>query len=83
MGYTEKSIEIARALVGKRVEMPVHYDCWARGARFGKVTKMGKGGEWVWVRLDHPGYKQSRKLWRMDYDYAKVVDWEAFEAGAH
>lgn len=73
MAYLEDKATQARALVGKRIEIPVHYDMWMRGARFGRVTKIGKAGEFVHVRLDHPQAKRTLKLWRLDFDYAKVL----------
>jgi hypothetical protein len=67
----------AKELVGKRVEIPVHYNMWMRGARFGKVTgwRNGKDGQsaYVFVKLDHPQAKRSLKVWALDWDYMKVV----------
>jgi hypothetical protein len=65
------------ALVGKRIEIPVHYNLWMQGARFGEVTafRHGKDGhsDYVLVKMDHPQVKRRLKLWRIDWDYAKVV----------
>jgi hypothetical protein len=44
MAYMWNKQVQARALLGRRVEIPVHYDMWMRGARFGIVTQ---------VRSDH------------------------------
>lgn len=63
----------AIAFLDKRVEIPVHYDMWMRGARFGRVTAIGKGGEFVYVRLDHPQVKKPLKVWRIDFEYMKVL----------
>ena len=64
-------------LRGKRIEIPVHYDMWIRGARFGVVTRFvaGKLGysDYVTVKIDDPGVKKRLKLWRSDWPYAKVV----------
>lgn len=64
-----------RPLIGKRVEIPVHYDLWMRGARFGVVTayRNGKPGQsdYLLVKLDHPQVRRRLKLWRLDWDYAK------------
>lgn len=66
------------ALVGKRIEIPVHYDLWMRGARFGRVTafRNGKPGQsdYVLVKMDHAQVKRRLKLWRLDWDYAKVLE---------
>lgn len=65
-------------LLGKRIEIPVSYDLWMRGARFGRVTgfRTGKPGQgaYVTVKMDHPQVKRSLKLWALDWDYAKIVD---------
>lgn len=66
-----------RDLVGKRVEIPVHYDMWMRGARFGKVTgfRNGKPGQsaYVFVKLDHPQATRSLKVWSLDWAYMRVL----------
>ena len=70
-GYLEDKQAQARYLVGKRVEIPVHYNAWARGARYGDVTRVGKGGDFVYVKLDK--ISKPIKVWRLDYDYIKVI----------
>ncbi len=70
--------EAMRGLVGKRVEIPVHYDLWMRGARFGTITGRRKGkpglSACLLVKMDHPQVRRSVKLWSLDVDYAKVLD---------
>ena len=60
-------------LIGHRVEIPVHYDAWMRGARFGTVTAFRHGAlgqsDYLLVKLDHPQIKQRLKLWRPDWPY--------------
>lgn len=63
---------------GTRVEIPVHYDAWMCGARFGEVRgfRRGKPGQsdYLLVRMDHPQMqRRCLKLWRIDWDYAKLV----------
>ena len=66
---------IDRTLVGKRVEIPAHYDAWMQGARFGLVTsfRSGKPGysAYVNVRLDRR--KKLLKVWQSDCDYLQVI----------
>jgi hypothetical protein len=62
---------------GMRIEIPVHYDTWMRGAKFGTITQYRKGKEgyldyWL-VKMDHPQIKRRLKLWAIDCDYAKVI----------
>jgi hypothetical protein len=61
--------------LGTRIEIPVHYDLWMRGARFGVITafRAGKPGlsDCYLVKMDHPEVKRRLKLWRLDWDYAK------------
>lgn len=63
---------------GQRIEIPVHYDAWMRGARMGTVTgfrhqQPGKSA-FYYVRLDHPAYRKSLKLWVHDVPYCKAVE---------
>lgn len=62
-------------LIGKRVEIPVHYDMWMRGARFGTVTMFRRGrpgqSDYVYVKLDGP--QRSIRVWRLDWPYMKVL----------
>ena len=64
-------------LVGRRIEIPVHYDLWMQGARFGRVTRFCHGepgaSDYVLVKMDHPQVKRSLKLWRLDWDYVKLA----------
>jgi hypothetical protein len=63
----------ALMLMDKRIELPVHTDWWMRGARYGKVTSIGKDARWVYVKLDALPTKHKRiKLWAIDYEYAKI-----------
>jgi hypothetical protein len=72
VGYLEQKYAQAKGLVGQRVEMPVHYDAWAMGNRYGQVTSVGRGGKFVNVQLDKTP-SQRTKLHRVDFDYAKVI----------
>jgi len=67
----------AEHLIGKRVEIPVHYDLWMRGARFGVVTQFRHGGigssDYVFVKLDNPQVKRRLKVWRIDWDYMRII----------
>lgn len=73
MAYVDDKLTQARSLVGKRVEIPVHYDLWMRGARFGVVTSVGKGGAFVRVRMDHPQVRKLARIHRIDFDYINVL----------
>lgn len=62
---------------GQRVEIPVHYDMWMRGARFGVVRSFHRGepgiSAYVKVKLDHPQARKQLKVWRLDWPYMKRV----------
>lgn len=82
MGYVDQKEIQAKSLIGKRIEIPVHYDLWMRGARFGKVVGLAwdhslPGGRpivrAIRVKLDHPQVRRQLKIWRTDLDYIKVV----------
>lgn len=66
-----------RALIGRRVEIPVHYDLWMRGARYGVVSSFKPGGagisDCLRVRMDNPRVKRRCKVWRLDWPYMKLV----------
>jgi len=70
-------VERARALKGKRIEIPVHYDLWMRGARFGVVSghRLGKPGHsgCILVKMDHPQVKRALRIWSIDLDYIKEI----------
>ncbi len=65
-----------KPLLGKRVQIPVHYDMWMRGARFGTVTgyRNGKSGQsdFLYVKMDHPSVRRSLKVWRPDWEYMRI-----------
>jgi len=80
MSYFDTKETQAKALVGKRIEIPVHYDMWMRGARFGKVVGLAwehSSGDKVIralrVKLDHPQARKQLKIWRLDFDHVKLV----------
>lgn len=64
---------LGHSLVGKRVEIPVHYNMWMRGARFGYVASVGPDAEYVKVKLDHPQARKQLKVWRIDFEYMKEI----------
>ena len=59
--------------IGQRVEIPVHYEMWMRGAQYGRIVSYheGKSGQsaFIKVRLDHPEVKTLFKVWRLDWPY--------------
>jgi hypothetical protein len=63
--------------IGQRIEIPVHYDMWMRGARFGEITafRHGKPGQsdHYLIKMDHPQIRRRLKLWRGDWEFAKVL----------
>ena len=68
---------MANHLIGKRIEIPVHYDLWMQGATHGVVTafRNGKDGhsDYLLVKMDNTHVKRRLKLWRLDWDYIKVI----------
>ena len=64
--------------VGARVEIPVHYDAWMQGARYGVVAwrVSGRPGRsaYVKVKLDNPRIKRQLKVWALDWPYLKVLE---------
>lgn len=62
--------------IGARIEIPVHYDMWMRGAKFGTVTQYREPtsrSAFVYVRMDHPSIKRRLKLWALDWEYIKYL----------
>lgn len=63
--------------IGTRIEIPVHYDLWMQGATHGTITafRHGKPGQsdYYLVKMDHPEVKKHLKLWRLDWDYVKII----------
>ena len=63
---------------GTRIEIPVHYDAWMRGAKYGTLTQKRTGKEgtsdyWL-VNMDHPQIKRRLKLWALDWKYARLLN---------
>lgn len=68
-----------KTYIGRRIEIPVHYNMWARGARHGLVTryrnaKVPGTSDYLLVKMDHPQIKRRLKLWRLDWEYCRVLD---------
>lgn len=67
--------EQASELIGKRIEIPVHYDKWMQGAKYGRVIALKNsfgGGEYLLVEMDNikAGYV---KIWRSNWDYIRTL----------
>ena len=60
---------------GDRVQIPVHYDNWIRGDRFGEVVGHREGGDdfsaCLLVRLDR--VEKIQKVWALDWNCVKSV----------
>lgn len=41
----------------QRIEIPVHFDLWMRGARHGVIRRVRKDGTWI-VKMDNPNVKR-------------------------
>lgn len=69
--------------IGQRIEIPVHYDLWMRGAHFGTVVsahydKPTTGqSAYLKVRMDHPQSKRLVRLWRFDWPSASTTTMKA------
>ncbi len=64
--------------VGDHIELPVHYDMWMRGARYGRVTarRAGKPGRsaYVSVKVDALPHNARRvKVWALDWEHCKQI----------
>lgn len=55
----------------RRVEIPVHYDLWMRGARLGTVVEANRN--FIKVRMDHPQVRRLVKIPAADFEYVKDV----------
>jgi hypothetical protein len=77
MATVEETESRAKSLVGSRIEIPVHYDRWMQGARFGVVTGWRKCRDGysahVLVKMDHPQVRKRVRVWAIDFDYLKVL----------
>jgi len=62
----------SKALIGKRIQIPVHYDMWMRGARFGVVTGRSVAGRYIRVKLDLAPIRP-QKVFYLDLDYIEVL----------
>ncbi len=55
----------------RRVEIPVHYDLWMRGARVGTVVESRP--DHIKVSMDHPQVRRLVKIPRADFEYLKEL----------
>ena len=62
---------------GRRIEIPVHYDLWMRGAQFGTIRRYHRGqpgeSDYVTVKMDHPRVRRLVRLPRRDWAYIKII----------
>ena len=58
---------------GMRIEIPVHYDWWMRGARYGVVTSIGKDSELAYIKLDAVPTTHRARIWRIDWENCKQI----------
>ena len=74
-------MEYVHLNLGTRIEIPVHYDMWMQGARFGTITSYRSGGNgrsaYYNVKLDHPSVRRRLKLWLPDVPYARILPSES------
>lgn len=73
MDCIDTKIAKCRALIGKRVEIPVYYGLWMRGAQYGVVTSVSKNAAHIRVRMDHPQVKRRARIAGMDVDDIKIL----------
>lgn len=65
----------AEALIGKRIEIPVHYDHWMQGAKYGLVkqlTSNSAGRFFFVVQMDNTNAGKVY-VWQDSWDYIKVI----------
>lgn len=61
--------QLRAAYVGKRIEIPPHYDLWMRGARYGTVKNITRDGQTVLVKMDHPQVRRLVRVQRPDWKF--------------
>ena len=55
-----------------RIEIPVHYDLWMRGARFGTISKIGR--KHYHIKMDHPEVRCVVKIPHNELEqYGRIV----------
>lgn len=57
---------------GVRIEIPVHFDLWMRGAREGVITSVKRDGTWM-VKMDHPQVKRRVQITERDKEYCRIL----------
>jgi len=56
-----------------RIEIPVHFDLWMRGARTGYIHSIREhDGAWL-VRMDHPQVRKLVVIPKEDQPYCKAI----------
>lgn len=57
----------------KRIEIPVHFDLWMRGARTGHIKRVRKDGAWL-VKMEHPQVRRLIIVLPDDQTFCKVLN---------
>jgi hypothetical protein len=59
-------------MIGTRVEIPVGFDLWIRGARFGTIKRITPDGYWM-VKMDNPQVRRLVCINHFDQNYTKIL----------
>ncbi len=57
--------------VGSRVEIPVHYDLWMQGAKFGVVKRIRDGI--IYIKMNHWQLKKQIQIPIEDEQYFRIL----------
>lgn len=75
--WTRCDAQDRQKYLGKRVEIPMHYDRWALGDRYGEITAYRTRGagasDYFLVKMDRDPRGKRVKVWRMDWPYMRVI----------
>lgn len=55
-----------------RIEIPVHFDLWMRGAQYGRVVEYRKDGAWL-VKMDHWQVKRRIVIMPEDQNFCRIL----------
>lgn len=66
------------SIIGSRIQIPVHFDLWMRGAMYGVITSVrhGRNGhsDYVNVKMDNPRIRRRVKVSKLDWGYCRLID---------
>ena len=75
VAYYDATRDLMQPLVGKRIEIPNHYNYWVCGMRYGLVTGWRRGqrakSAYLMVKMEDG---EVLKIWKSEVEHCRVLE---------